>query len=247
MEPKSEFLKFNCEQLDEGIIKHRKKVTNVKRYGDLTIINGPMFSGKSTYGIDKIRKIVLSGHENVGVCKYSKDTRYSNKKLIVTHDGKSVPCKLIQSLQDISENWLKAINNLFIEEAQFFIDVFNFTEKVRLMGINVYIITLNLDYKKQPWLETLLLFPYATEIISLKAHCEFCGSECLHSRLKYPKKDLSKLLDGKLIGGAETWITVCDLCYDKDYDEFHLEINNLHRITSEDSDSTPSPQENELP
>ena len=52
--------------------------------GEIQLILGPMFSGKSTELLRRIRRYTIA-KRNCAVIKYGKDTRYSEKK-VSTHD-----------------------------------------------------------------------------------------------------------------------------------------------------------------
>lgn len=54
------------------------------QYGEIQMIIGPMFSGKSTELLRRIKRFTVA-KRNCVVVKYNKDNRYSHNKLS-THD-----------------------------------------------------------------------------------------------------------------------------------------------------------------
>ena len=66
----------------------------------LDILIGPMFAGKSSRILSIASRYSALGTP-VLVVKHSDDTRYGNMNAIVTHDGKTVPCKCVRDLDDI--------------------------------------------------------------------------------------------------------------------------------------------------
>ena len=55
-----------------------------ENYGKIEVIFGPMFSGKSTELLKRIRRYTVANRKCV-VIKYIKDTRYSDNSM-ATHD-----------------------------------------------------------------------------------------------------------------------------------------------------------------
>ena len=88
--------------------------------GNIELIMGPMFSGKSTELIRRIRRSMYAKLSCV-VVKYKFDTRYSVEEM-ATHDKqliKAIPCT---SLQEV-ESELAKYQVIGIDEGQFFKDV----------------------------------------------------------------------------------------------------------------------------
>ena len=108
----------------------------------ISLIYGPMFSGKTTKLIHMYNDICSSdGADKCLAINYALDKRYGVDK-IVTHDGKSIKCHAIESIDDIiknhkMQNLIIKSQYIFINEAQFFegIDkyVLFFTQKLKKM------------------------------------------------------------------------------------------------------------------
>lgn len=53
--------------------------------GYIEVIYGPMFSGKSTELLRKVRRYTIAQKKCL-VINYAKDNRYSNEEVVSTHD-----------------------------------------------------------------------------------------------------------------------------------------------------------------
>jgi thymidine kinase len=194
--------------------------------GRLELIYGPMFSGKSTELIRRIR-ILKSINKKILVIKPIIDNRYSettNKQLlddtilenninnsaIVSHNKDTEECLTVIKLDDIIDEYLLNYNVIIVDEAQFF----NNLKKIVLHWVeklNLYVIVggLNCDYKRNPFGELLELIPYCDECTQLFSMCKHCndGTKALFSH---------KLIDNNeqvLIGSEDFYIPLCRYHY----------------------------------
>ena len=77
-------------------------------YGNLHLIFGPMFSGKSTEGIRRIRQYAVLYSSKVILCvKFSGDNRYTEKAKVSTHDRTELKASSCSSLDELGEDWRK--------------------------------------------------------------------------------------------------------------------------------------------
>ncbi|KAB2003946.1 hypothetical protein ES319_D11G164300v1 [Gossypium barbadense] len=70
--------------------------------GEIHVIIGPMFAGKTTSLLRRIRSERNNGR-NVAMIKSSKDTRYAIDS-VVTHDGVKFPCWALPDLTSFRHN-----------------------------------------------------------------------------------------------------------------------------------------------
>ncbi|KAL9659503.1 hypothetical protein QQ045_024309 [Rhodiola kirilowii] len=98
------------------------------RSGEVHVIVGPMFAGKTTALLRRIKLEDNSGR-SVAMIKSSKDTRYAVDS-VVTHDGVKFPCWALPNLTSFRGKFgLEAYDELDvigIDEAQFFEDLYDF-------------------------------------------------------------------------------------------------------------------------
>src|SRR5688572_10852341 len=100
----------------------------------LTLVTGPMFSGKTKYLIHQYNLLTLSG-KKVLVVNHVFNNRSGTSDMISTHDGQSIKSISIQRLSHLISNGtmhndLNLYDVLMIEEAQFFEDL---EETIRLI------------------------------------------------------------------------------------------------------------------
>ena len=89
------------------------------------LIIGPMFAGKSTLLLDRVRKLVNDGRRTALV-KSSTDTRYSYDH-ITTHAGDKLPCTSVELLLPLLRDAAFMGHDVIaIDEAQFFPDLTEF-------------------------------------------------------------------------------------------------------------------------
>lgn len=174
--------------------------------GKINIIIGCMFSGKSTETIRIIKRYKNLNTYNLLVINNYKDNRYGDS-VISSHDLEKVESLALSNLSLIKNDirYIKA-NVIFIEEAQFFSDLFNFvTNAADKDNKEVYVIGLDGDYLRQPFGDIVRLIPHAENIKKLKALCLSCndGTEACFT------KRIVKDNNQELVGSTESYIAVC--------------------------------------
>jgi len=176
-------------------------------YGNLHLIFGPMFSGKSTEGIRRIRQYAVLYTADRTLCvKFIGDDRYTEEAKVSTHDRTALPATSCAQLSNLGDEWRK-YKAIFIDEGQFFPDIVEFVQAALEFGVNIIISGLDGDYQKKPFENNWLsLIPYATHAKKLKAICKCGKSAAFTSRITQEKGQ-------NLIGGAERYEARCGQCY----------------------------------
>ena len=184
---------------------------NDKNVGYLEIIIGPMFSGKSTEMIRRVKRI-MSKNKSIIVIKHSSDTRYSQNS-ICSHDKLKIDCISLQNISDLFDNEgyvTKFINSKYvaIEEGQFFQDLYNSVNSfVNQHHKHVIICGLDGDYQQQPFgnNDLIRLIPCAENVIKLQGYCQLCED-------LVPASFTRRIIDSKeqcVVGGKDSYIPVC--------------------------------------
>jgi thymidine kinase len=171
--------------------------------GKLELIIGPMFSGKSTELIRRIR-LLQKIDKKVLVVKPTIDSRYIVDK-ITTHNFESVECTTINNLSDIN-NIICDYHTIVIDEGQFFNDLKSTVIMwLETYSINIIVGGLDGDFQKNPIGMILDLIPHSDSCVKLCSLCNICkdGTPAPFS-LRTVKSD-----DKVLVGGAESYIPVC--------------------------------------
>jgi len=174
----------------------------------LELIIGPMFSGKSTEIIKRVRlnKII---NKKILIIKPKIDNRYIENK-ITSHDLESVECKIINNLNEISDEEIKNIDVLIIDEGQFFNDLYdNINKWLNNYPINIIVAGLDGDFQRKPIGQILNLIPLSDKCIKLNSICNICkdGTKAPFSYRCVKSNDII------LIGGSESYIPVCRTHY----------------------------------
>ncbi|XP_042485753.1 thymidine kinase-like [Macadamia integrifolia] len=118
-------------------------------YGEIHVIVGPMFAGKTTALLHRIQTESKNGR-SVAIIKSNKDTRYGLNS-IVTHDGAKFPCWALSDLssfrQKFGDDAYEKLDVIGIDEAQFFEDLYDFCcEAADHDGKTVIVAGLDGDY-----------------------------------------------------------------------------------------------------
>ncbi|WCA22518.1 thymidine kinase [Candidatus Phytoplasma oryzae] len=171
--------------------------------GFIEVICGPMFAGKTTKLIEKI-KFLKFHNINFLVFKPIIDNRYSLKKELVTHDLITFPSLVINNSAEILNFIKENTHNLFIDEAQFFDSNIEYIlNDLSYKGINIFISGLELDFCGRPFGSMPYLLSIADKVTKLKSKCVVCQNEASRTqRLFFDGKkpnsqDKVILVDGK--------------------------------------------------
>jgi thymidine kinase len=173
------------------------------------LIIGPMFSGKSTEIIRRVRLLKLI-NKKILILKPTIDNRYVEGK-ITSHNYETVDCKIINNLNDIDDTELNEINTIIIDEGQFFSDLLVTVSKwLKQLSINIIVAGLDGDFQQKPIGQILNLIPLSNKCLKLNSVCNICkdGTEAPFT-YRHVKSN-----DTILIGGSESYIPVCRKHYD---------------------------------
>lgn len=168
------------------------------------MIIGCMFSGKSTELIRRIREAELIGYRVMKIVHAFELQRY--KDGIVTHDLDKTDAIAIDTLQSLPS--YEDYDVIFIEEAQFFPDLFQVvSDLVNMRGKVVHVCGLDGDYLARPFQEMMRLVPIADTVVKLSGKCAVCGDRSIFSKRMtcHPSRE-DKVV---LIGGSDAYQSVC--------------------------------------
>ncbi|KAI2658928.1 Thymidine kinase, cytosolic [Labeo rohita] len=175
-----------------------------KTRGQIQVIFGPMFSGKSTELMRRVRRFQVAQYSCL-LIKYAKDTRYSEKGM-ATHDMSTMEAVPANRLQDIRALALQACV-IGIDEGQFFPDTVEFCEEMANMGKTIIVAALDGTFQRKPFGNILNLVPLAESVVKLNAVCMQCFKEAAYTKRLGAEKEV------EVIGGADKYHAVCRACY----------------------------------
>ena len=183
----------------------------------ITLIIGPMFSGKTTRLVHEIDRARIARKRCV-IVKYREDMRYNDvadpSQNIITH-GKTVysgvPIILTTTLGDIESSITANYDVIGVSETQFYADAAEKIAQWAAAGKIIVAEGLNGTWQQTVFPQIAALIPHAEHIIKLTAICQKCGSDSgNYSHLTTHSGDLVQ------IGGAEKYSARCRACFDAD-------------------------------
>lgn len=182
----------------------------------LTVISGPMFSGKTSRLISMIKANIIAKNE-VEVFKPSNDSRYG-LEYISTHDGVEIKAEILDVNRPLEsyyiDDWFPTKAVVFFEECQFFKpdDFVLLVKRIMAEKRNVICAGLPNDFKGEPFGAMPQLMAMADEVISLKAVCSKCKEIGMATRTFRKTKDTEQTV----VGGAEMYEPRCYGCWKED-------------------------------
>lgn len=176
--------------------------------GQIEVICGSMFSGKSEELIRQVRRFIF-GKITVHVFKPAMDDRYADEA-IVSHNGTSVFAHPIDQSRDILGMVGKDTEIVAIDEAQFFDNgLVEVTQALANKGIHVLLAGLDTDFRGEPFGPMPDLLAISNTVKKLSAICPIC---------QMPSSRTQRLIDGKpalyddpiiLLGANESYEPRC--------------------------------------
>lgn len=189
---------------------------NIKS-GYLELFVGPMFSGKSTRLISIFNKYKLC-EMNPLFINHNNDLERSTTRLggkcsksCSTFDNIAVTCNYTNSCAEIIA--LKEYADctaIFINEGQFFEDIYTGVLQMIEDNKHVYICGLDGDFSKNVFsMDMLKLVPHCDNVTKLKSICGLCknGSHAIFT--KRMNDNINKIC----IGDGDIYMPVCRKCY----------------------------------
>jgi thymidine kinase len=191
--------------------------------GQLDIILGTMFSGKTTFILSKIAKMAELNYSilyvNIEFDNRSEQMFSTHNPFFDTHVDFVKKESIKKNVQMIKSKTLVNLDIankdvVIIDESHFFDDLVDFVNKC--LDLNKYVIVAGLiaDFKGNKFGKTLDLIPICSNIERLHAYCSECAKDKKCSIAVYSKKIVKcrKSID---IGGSEKYIPVCRFHYNQ--------------------------------
>jgi thymidine kinase len=203
-------------------------------HGQLEVICGPMFSGKTEELIRRIRRIEFA-RLNAIVFKPKIDIRYS-PDLVVSHSSqkiKSCPVANVAMIRKFLAGCETSFHAIGLDEVHFFTeDVVTLCEDLVAQGIRVIVAGLCEDYLGSPFGSMPELLVHADIITKLLAVCMCCGQPASKSQRVSRAGSLSHN-EQVLIGADQYYEARCRTCFKKAIVEAsNHEHTSLAAITS---------------
>ncbi|MEM0139721.1 MAG: thymidine kinase [Ferroplasma sp.] len=183
--------------------------------GKLTVITGPMFSGKTSRLIQLLEREMLAGR-NTLLFKPEIDKRY-DVSYATTHKGIRLPAIVIDidnegvdKIYELARN----VDVIGVDEAQFWDHDSKLPDIVDMLASEnkiVYIAALNRNHLGIPFKTSMKIIALADQVQSLTAVCAKCGEDATFTQ---------RILDGHevfgeqiKVGGKESYEPRCRKCF----------------------------------
>jgi thymidine kinase len=143
------------------------------KYGHLTVICGPMFSGKTGFLVERI----ASDTSTKVILKPAMDIRFSEDEIISRAGSRFAA----QSISAWPSESFKGTDTIYIDEVQFLEppyfegDLADCVVMALQAGIDVVASGLDMDFEGRPFAITAHLAAMADTIVKLTARCTTCG------------------------------------------------------------------------
>jgi thymidine kinase len=176
--------------------------------GEIHLIIGPMYSGKTTELLRLYNRYYLAG-KNCILVKHKDDNRY-DPEYVVTHDKQKLKAICTKNLQDIITNKnIVGAEVICIDEIQFYEDAADICDLWANEGKIVIAAGLNGNYLREPFTQVskLLAKIEMDHLIPLTAICTQTGKQASFT------KRISNEKEVKVIGGSEKYISCSRQAY----------------------------------
>ncbi len=207
--------------------------------GQLDLVLGTMFSGKTTYILSQIAKMAELNYTILYI-NIEFDTRsetvfsthnpfFNTQKDFVKKESILKNVQMIKT-QKLLETNIDNNDIIIIDESHFFDDLVEFVNKCLDENKHVIVSGLISDYKGNKFGKTLDLIPISTNITRLHAYCAECAKEKKCSVAIYSKRIVKckKSID---IGGSEKYLPVCRFHYKNNIIEHNdIKTNKIEKI-----------------
>ena len=226
---------------DDLISKHLMTQMNIDRpspclledpyTGSIELIIGPMFSGKTTELIRRVRRHSLAKRKCL-VIKFAADTRYSDEQLS-THDKHMIPALKCRKLSE-AVPFVSGYDVIGVDEGQFYPDLLEFCEQQANNGKIVIVSALDGTFERKRFNSVVDLIPLCESVVKLSAVCTICGATASFSMRTSSDKQV------EIVGGSELYTAVCRKCYFEN-------VRKSPPMTPKTPDTSVSPEINPSP
>lgn len=187
--------------------------------GNLELIVGPMFSGKSTEIILKLARMADVGYRVLYV-NHSDDNRVTEAQDSVVSTHNSQYNKLSNKISSVKVSQLDEVDIngydfIGVDEGQFFPDLYEMIIYwVTKCGKDVMIASLDGDSYRRKFGQVLDLIPHADKVTKKLAYCDICRHKYRRLRSAPFTGRLVNTAEAKVVGGHDIYRAMCRECHD---------------------------------
>ncbi|WP_406617257.1 thymidine kinase [Mycoplasmopsis adleri] len=164
--------------------------------GQLEVITGPMFSGKTEELLKRIKILEIAGIKTL-IIKPLFDNRFSENE-IVSRTGAKNNAVNVSSSEDIWNYWDPSYKAVAIDEVNFMDEkLLEVIDQLIYKGVRVICSGLDMDFKRRPFGIMPQVLAIADDILKLKAVCVSCKMDAGFSFRKIKDDNLNVLGDSE--------------------------------------------------
>lgn len=175
----------------------------------ITLICGPMFSGKSTELIRQLERKHIAGKRVLYVRPNADSRDFIARGYKGDLSDKADIKEVSQFTSELVKEMVQNYDAIFVDEYFMIKDCNLLCKELPEDGhkCDIYFGGLLATAENTVWPETVSILPYCDDIVKLNAVCVSCGSDHGSYSLFKGKKDTS------LVIGDDTYMAVCRKCY----------------------------------
>jgi thymidine kinase len=180
---------------------------NRRPIGQIEIITGGMFSGKSEELVRRLRRAIIA-RQKVQVFKPAADNRHRPER-VVTRDLREVSALSVRDSRALRDALEPDVQVVGIDEAQFFDDqLVELATELADRGVRVIVAGLDQDFLRRPFGPMPALLSLAEFVDKMHAICVSCGAPAHFTQRTAGGEELVQVGDG------ESYEARCRACYE---------------------------------
>jgi thymidine kinase len=149
--------------------------------GQIEVITGGMFSGKSEELVRRLRRALIA-RQRIQVFKPRIDSRHGPDK-VVTRDLRELAACAVPDSSELESRLEEGVQVVGIDEAQFFDDgLVDLVMRLADRGVRVVVAGLDQDYMRRPFGPMPAILAVAEEVDKMHAVCVRCGAPAHYSQ-----------------------------------------------------------------
>ena len=173
--------------------------------GKLEVIAGPMFAGKTTYIINEYNKYTSMDYKCVAI-NHANDVRYGDD-VVSNHNQIKIPSINSSLLYNIKSD-ISKYKVLFINEGQFFDDLYGFVKEMLELDKIIFVCGLDGDFQRKKFGSILDIIPLADEVVKVNGICHKCKR-----RKSLFTHRIVKEGGQVVVGNDNLYMALCRPCY----------------------------------